>query len=421
MSNNEKLVNGSVIKSSGAIQISSEKLSLLQRKCFNILLFNAWRDLHIKDIFRIKLSDLRYALDYHDLPNLKDNLKQLMHTIVEFNCLGSRDKSEWQWEGMTLLAESAISSDGTTLRYGYAPTMRQKLQDPLVYARIDLAIQRNFRTKYALILYELACDHYIAATSKGHTPFIELRDLRKLLGCAEDKSYDNFFEFNRYVLKKAVKEINEKSDLQIEMKQKKRGKNVVAIQFVITQNKSGMIAELYAPKQAEMPLAPGGAIYTRLVNEYGLSEKQATHIVNNYEQQRIEDVMGYVARRQAAGKVDNIASLTVSAFENNYRMPTTPPDPNKNDADGSNKALVLEGRRIEIDDGTVHTIEEGDVIRIDGGIIPRGEIIRKLKSGEFKIVEPAEYLVPDQQKEEQSQQKTKPKARKLRKDLRKEE
>jgi hypothetical protein len=105
-------------------------------------------------------------------------------------------------------------------------------------------------------------------------------------------------------------------------------------------------------------------------------------------------------------------------------MPTTPPDPNKNDADGSNKALVLEGRRIEIDDGTVHTIEEGDVIRIDGGIIPRVTIISELKAGRFKIVAGetvAEYIAPDQD-EDQPPNLTKPrKGRKSRKDLRKDE
>ncbi len=410
------------MKPSGVIHISTDEITLIQHKCWNLLLANAYSDLDKQDSYSIKLWHIRQALGYHNVAELKKSLRKLSTTVVEFNTPPNRDGAKW--EIYSLLADAVI--DDEWLSYSYGGLLRQKLLNPSLYARINLAIQRNFKTKYALILYEIACDHYIRSKGRGKTDFISIEDLRRKLGCFNDKSYEYFKEFNRYVLKKAVEEINKKSDIQIEIRQKKEKKKVTAVQLIITSNKtkSGMIDELFSPKQAEMPLAPGGELHARLMTEYGLSEKQATDIVNNFDQQHIKDTLVYIAKRQAAGKVDNIASYTIRAFKDNYRI--APPELLSVPTNGSgndNDIILQEGMRIEIDDGTVHTVEEGDIIRIGRSVIPRVTIISELKAGKFKIVTAdaaAEYLAPDSD-EDQAKQTTKPKARKSKKSIHKEE
>jgi len=421
MTDDERLVNGQVMKHSGVVQINSNRVTLLQRKCFNILLANAYNDLEKNDTYCIKLWDICSVLGFHDIPELKDNLKKLVSTVIEFNTLQSRDKTIW--EISSLLADAVIKDN--LLLYSYSPLLRKKLHNPVVYARINLSVQRSFKTKYALALYELVCDHFIQNKGRGQTPFISLDDLRILMGCSDDKTYSDFKYLNR-LIKKAVAEINDKSDLQIEVKRRKQSKSVVAVQFIITptSNKSGMIAKLYTPKQTEMPLAPGGDLHVRLVREYKLSNKQATDIVNHFDPLYITDVLAYVAKKQAAGKVDNIASYTISAFTDRYVSSPLTPESLSN-GNGNDSGIVLqEGMRIEIEDGTVYAVEEGDFIRIEGrGIITRGEIIRELKAGKFKVVAAdavSEYLAPDPN-EDQAKQTTKPKSRKSRKGLHKAE
>jgi len=420
----EKLVKGELVKPSGVIHISTDEITLIQHKCWNLLLANAYSDLDKQDSYSIKLWHIRQALGYHNVAELKKSLRKLSTTVVEFNAPPNRDGAKW--EIYSLLADAVI--DDEWLSYSYGGLLRQKLLNPSLYARINLAIQRNFKTKYALILYEIACDHYIRSKGRGKTDFISIEDLRRKLGCFNDKSYEYFKEFNRYVLKKAVEEINKKSDIQIEIRQKKEKKKVTAVQLIITSNKtkSGMIDEMFFPKQAEMPLAPGGELHTRLMTEYGLSEKQATDIVNNFDQQHIKDKLTYIAKRQAAGKVDNIASYTIRAFKDNYRI--APPSELLSvpaNGSGNHNGIVLqEGVRIEIDDGTVHAVEEGEVIRIDRGIIPRVTIISELKAGRYKIVTAdaaAEYLAPDQDEDKEPHTTTPRKIRKSRKGLHKEE
>ncbi len=418
MAESDPLVKRILMKPSGVVQISSDAVSLLQRKCFNVLLTNAYRELDKAETYKIKIADIRHALNDHDINKIKSSLIKLASTVVEMNTLQSRDKTVWAVS--SLLADAEIREN--YLFYSYGPLLRTKLQNPTIYARINLAIQRNFRTKYALVLYELACDHFIATKGRGQTPFIDLDDLRKLMGCANDTIYKQYRFLNDRVIKKAVREINEKSDLHVEVKHKKQRQAVIAVQFLITpnENKSGMTSELYAPKQTEIPLSPGGVLHERLTKEFFMSAKQAKEIIGKYPQQYIEEKLIIAAKLAlkytSMGKEVNLAALTYAAITQDYSYGSTVL---LEDHERTAIPDLKEGMRIEIEDGTVHAVEEGEVIRIGRGIITRGEIIRALKDGKFKIVAAdavaaAEYLAHDPDKD-RFQQTTKPKASKLRK------
>ncbi|HRR40558.1 MAG TPA: replication initiation protein [Syntrophales bacterium] len=393
IADNDSLVKRMLMKPSGVVQISSDAVSLLQRKCFNVLLINAYRELDKEETHKIKIADIRYALNDHDIDKIKSSLIRLASTVVEMNTLQSRDKTIWAIS--SLLADAEIRED--YLFYSYGPLLRTKLQNPAIYARVNLAIQRNFRTKYAMVLYELACDHFIAAKGHGQTPFIALDNLRKLMGCANDTIYKQYRFLNERVIKKAIREINEKSDLHIEVKHKKERQAVIAVQFLITPNehKSGMTSELYAPKQAEIPLSPGGILHERLTKEYFMNAKQAMDIIERYPQQYIEEkliIAAKLALKYASmGKEVNLAALTHAAITHDYSYGSTVLLENH---ESTAIPDLKEGMRIEIEDGTVHAVDAGEVIRIGRGVIPKATIIRKLKAGRYKIVtadDAAEY------------------------------
>ena len=63
-----------VIKHSGAIQVSANQISLLQRKIWNVLLANAFDDLLSKDEYSIKTKDLAEILkfDSNDIELVKE-------------------------------------------------------------------------------------------------------------------------------------------------------------------------------------------------------------------------------------------------------------------------------------------------------------------------------------------------------------
>ena len=220
--------NINVIKHSEAIQISNN-INLLQRRAWNVLLANAFDDLLEKDVFEVPLKDLENILDFNskNIKYLKESLKELNRTQVEWNVL-NKDGQEWGF--FTLLSGFRIING--ICKYSYDPTLRKRLFNPAMYARISLSLQNKFNSKYTLAFYELFVDYYRVKDGCGETPYISIEQIKKLLGLKKNE-YELFKDLNKFIIKKAIKEINEKSDLLIEIKYKREMRHVVAIKFKI--------------------------------------------------------------------------------------------------------------------------------------------------------------------------------------------
>ncbi len=83
-----KTLNDKLIKNSAIVAISN-KISLLQRKILNFLIAFAYIDLKEKESFTIELKYLKTIVGFNskNLSYLKEALKGLLATVVEFNLL----------------------------------------------------------------------------------------------------------------------------------------------------------------------------------------------------------------------------------------------------------------------------------------------------------------------------------------------
>ena len=90
----------------------------------------------------------------------------------------------------------------------------------------------EFKSKYSIRLYELLIKYRDIGTSKK----FEIAELRSKLGL-EDNEYKLNAVFKRDVLDKAVKEINDKADIQIKYEQFKEGRKVSHILFKFIKKK----------------------------------------------------------------------------------------------------------------------------------------------------------------------------------------
>src|SRR5262249_29778312 len=161
---------------------------------------------------------------------LKEASRAMMRCIVEWDVLDKDGSPEW---GATaLLAQVKIKKGVCT--YAYSPELRRRLHNPVMYARLDLNLQRQFESKYALALWELCTDYLGSGRAYGETPFITIEDFRKLMGVTE-KMYPAFMNFNQKVIKPAVEEINKVSDFRVEVECKRQGRKVIAIKFKISR------------------------------------------------------------------------------------------------------------------------------------------------------------------------------------------
>ena len=232
-----------VIKASPAIQIQG-KITHLQRRAWNVLLANAYNELPDKEIHRVSVAELAAKLGFNSNNEdyLKDALRELRACEVEWNILGKNNREEWGVAG--LLADARIV-DGIC-RYSFSPQLRLKLHNPLMYTRLNLRLQNEFRSQYALILWEVCFDYFDVQWGQGETPFIPIETFRELLGI-ESNEYSEFKDLNKKVIKAAIKEINDLTDYLVEVEQKRIGRKVAELKFRIIKVKKLPIQESVFP------------------------------------------------------------------------------------------------------------------------------------------------------------------------------
>lgn len=371
----------SVAKPSGAIQINSTPISMIQRKAWNLLLFNAFRDLKNKTRYTISINDLSKALGYKDTEQLKDSLRKLISTPIEFNVLKSKDKTAW--EIMTLLSVATIENN--VLTYGYVDELLQKLVDRPIYSRINIEIMKLITSKYALILYELACDHIMLGKGKGITPEITTSELQKLFGCEDNMLYKDFRYFNRDILKKAINEVNDKTDVHVEAKPIRMNKKIYAVQFQIKnkEDRLQMLKALTSLKQPELSLAPGGILYDRLVKEYELTDNQARKIINSFDESHIKERLIWVTQNYQMNtkKAYNLGALTYWAI-----TAANPFQPPPADEPAAPALEIKDGMLVDIGNGDIRAVESGNIRYDRKSSIPYGEIRKGIQEGRFKVI-----------------------------------
>ncbi len=312
-----------VIKHSSAIQISN-KVNLLQRRSWNILLANAFDDLEDKDEYEISVKNLCNVLKYnsHNDEHLKKLLKSLVSITVEWNILGKDKKQEW---GVVSLLSQAIIINGI-LTYSYAPVLRRKLTNPSMYAKISLSIQNKFNSKHSLALYELFLDYFDIKRNYGETKIIRVDEFRKLLGLNENE-YKEFKDLNKYVIKKSVSEINKISEIFITVEYKKESRKVVALKFSIKKNVNNNIKlevlEIKRKEQKSLPLEEfeidNQKLLQILINEFGISKNKAIDILKSMDEFYIQENLDVVRKGIKEGKIKNIPAYTVKALIEDYR------------------------------------------------------------------------------------------------------
>ena len=238
-----------VIKASPAIQIQS-KITHLQRRAWNVLLANAYNELPNKDIHQVSVAELAAKLGFDSKNDeyLKETLEVLVDCTVKWNLL-NKDKKE-VWVVAALLASAKIENGICT--YGFAPHLRLELYNPRIYTKLNLRLQNRFRSQYALILWEVCFDYFDADRSTGETPFIPIEIFRELMGLENDE-YPVFKVLNRDVIKPAIKEINDLTDYNIEVENKRFRRKIAELKFRITKVKQVPVQESLFPEIDNLP------------------------------------------------------------------------------------------------------------------------------------------------------------------------
>ena len=254
-------------------------LSLLQRKLYNALLFYARQTYFYKDKnywdangydgmdesnnfrnyaglrennFEINIKDLVELTGSREIneKDLEKNLDDLVGKKVEVNILKKDKNEEWIEETLFVLLPRITKikrlwgKNKVLEKINYSipdiifDVISQSLQKNLWFGKIDMEVQKTFRSKYSITLYEFLSDY----RSAMKVPALTIKQIRKLFGLAEKYRFN---DIRKRCIEPAVNEINENKNIpfKINFKIKKEKKPLILIQF-FTKNLEKMSQNL---------------------------------------------------------------------------------------------------------------------------------------------------------------------------------
>jgi plasmid replication initiation protein len=288
----------------------TNNLTLVQRKLFNALLFNAYRDLPYKTQFEISSKDLCKLIGYNsnDYKNLKKAILGLITTAIEWNVLD--DEKENKWSASSILSAAKLA-EGSCV-YEYSSLMKELFFRPDVYGRLNMAIMSKFKSSYGLALYE----NCIRFQGLPQTPWFPIDVFRKLMG-VQNRMYCVFSDFKKRVIDAAVDEVNLYSSISLEPEILRRNQKVKSIRFkmfakVLVENNNNSVVNNIDQN-----------ILLELETIFLLSKDAIKKIYNKYEEDFIIEKIKVVKNSLSykSGKIKGLSAYFIDALKNNY-MPS---------------------------------------------------------------------------------------------------
>lgn len=235
--------DSNVKKSTSIIHISNKDMSLLQRKIYNILLWNACNQLLEQDIFYIDIAQL-IAVSGKNTRNFRhiyESIERLQTTLVQWDMAGDANTT---FKSVQLLGGVYLKNG--ILYYEFSNILKPYVFHPDIFSLIRISITNLFSSKYAIALYE-NCIRFKDVNSTG---WKTLDEWRTLIGVPDDKLYTTFANINARIIKPAINQINKLSDISIspEFKRDGKGKLVTHIKFLIKKRK-GFVPLQTPPEQ----------------------------------------------------------------------------------------------------------------------------------------------------------------------------
>ena len=295
-----------VNKNVAAIHIKA-KLSLTQRKMNNVLLYNAYDSLLTSDEHRIPVPLLceLAGVDGKNIANLKRALTGLTATSITWNVLGENDEED-TWGFASFLSGGHIKNGVCTYRYDKG--LAKQLYHPDIYSRINLGVIKKIKTSHALVLYE-NCYRFV---NRGRTGWWDLETFRDIMGLAQSGSYKQFKDLNKHVIKPAIAEVNQVSNIILEMEYKRTGRSISGVRFLIRTNPQ--LSFEGTQEESETDISPIIKRFLKIHDNKTLARK----MLLDYGPEQLAKNLDYVEEQMARGKVKSAPAFLKAAVENNY-------------------------------------------------------------------------------------------------------
>jgi hypothetical protein len=336
------------------LRVVSGRLTLLNRKVFNVLMYHAQQirklgqDAPIdtpaaKKYFWVPLSVLARNASYDSR-----DMQFLREQISEMQDIKLRLETDRQWTSERLIASvTFVNPKGLHSRTGqvwvgfaFPPEVHESVMQPETYTRLSIHYQGLLRSGTALALYEL-CRRYATNPSKLTSIYTVEHWYGLLTGNPMPEKPEDLPEykyFKRDVLKSAIAEVNRVTDIAVELIEHKQGRRVHQLQFRV---------EFKPDTQHESSRAPFAIDLTILekLMALGMTQQEASNVIGEYPDEKITQALAVVeARVNSAngGPVHSKVAYLRWALKSEAKLPDKKTEPKLKNGGAAEGPTLLE-------------------------------------------------------------------------------
>ena len=220
------------LKQSNNLILATHRMNIQQMRLFFYACSQYQGDLDIE----VSIDDINRILAYQG-GNQREIIKNAIPTLMQSALVHIEDENGERWS--IAITDSYIKNDNKTVKFTFNKTVQKELEELRGYTWLYLSNLTGMSSTYAVRIYEFFAMR-LGSKNKKDTFDFDLNKLRIYLDCTN--KLEDFRNFERTVLKKAEKEINEKTNIKMSYKKIKTGRSITNIKFTFSwKNKTDVI------------------------------------------------------------------------------------------------------------------------------------------------------------------------------------
>lgn len=291
--------------------VTIDDVSLSTRKALDAAYFIVSQESTTSKSFSVDINFFHWLMAYssRNRNHFRAILLEAQRSIIQVDYCDPTDEKKEKWRAVQLLG--AVDICQGKLTFEVHESLQRAIQSPKNSHFFSLRL--SFSSLHAKILH----DRLLPYVAQGHTPWIEIQELRRQLGCTT-KTFDQFKYLKRDVLELAIHQINSQAPIEVsyETRSESGTKKIRDIRFRIKsrQMKADPMGPMIVLKE----------LYETLSEEIGLSSAQFAEIISNRDKWtdlHIRKAVEYTRFSIRRGKVNrSVSGFFMRALKDGYNV-----------------------------------------------------------------------------------------------------
>lgn len=277
---------------------------------------------------------------------VKRYIREMLHIEVDWESTSPGDGVKFR--GFSLLSEASIAvrNGENWVSWSYPPTLMSALRQPPLWAEIDLKVLATLSSYEAIALFEI-CARY-RNNPGGRTSRRPVSWWLNVLSRSNAEKRE-WRKFKNERVNKAIEEINQLTDLEIELVEHREGRAVSHVQFIVRdrQRRRGAAGKI-EPVDVSLSMRAG---------KLGISETKLASLTKGFGEEAVQRGLALVERRVAKPEmraIENTHSYLRSILRNGDVLAEasadveSAPEPVQEELplqDGNGSSLILRGAK----------------------------------------------------------------------------